>query len=75
MRLRWPEAGGTGRITRVSSYTNFFLGSTTVSGALTGLLFVSLSVAPQRLLDLLVSGVERTAAGGSPEGEHGESGR
>lgn len=31
------------------SYTNFFLGSVTVAGALTGLLFVALSVAPQRL--------------------------
>jgi hypothetical protein len=29
-------------------YTNFFLGSVTVAGALTGLLFVALSVAPQR---------------------------
>jgi hypothetical protein len=30
-------------------YTNFFLGSVTVAGALTGLLFVALSLAPQRL--------------------------
>src|ERR1035438_10750214 len=31
-------------------YTNFFLGSVTVGGALTGLLFVALSLAPQRLM-------------------------
>lgn len=30
------------------SYTNFFLGSVTVAGALTGLLFVALSVAQGR---------------------------
>ena len=40
---------GQGTITRVPSYANFFLSSTTVAGALTGLLFVALSVAPQRL--------------------------
>jgi hypothetical protein len=33
----------------VGDYTNFYLGSTTVAGALAGLLFVSLSVAPQRV--------------------------
>ena len=33
----------------MGDYTNFYLGSTTVAGALAGLLFVSLSVAPQRL--------------------------
>jgi hypothetical protein len=32
----------------VASYTNFLVGSTTVAGALAGLLFVALSVAPQR---------------------------
>jgi hypothetical protein len=31
----------------VGSYTNFYLRSTTVAGALAGLLFVALSVAPQ----------------------------
>ncbi len=33
----------------MGDYTNFYLGSTTVAGDLAGLLFVSLSVAPQRL--------------------------
>lgn len=33
----------------MGDYTNFYLGSTTVAGALAGLLFVSQSVAPQRL--------------------------
>jgi hypothetical protein len=33
---------------RSVSYTNFFLGSVTVAGALTGLLFVALSVAQAR---------------------------
>ena len=33
----------------VGDYTNFYLGSVTVAGALAGLLFVALSVAPQRL--------------------------
>jgi hypothetical protein len=41
---------GSGTITRVSPYSNFFVGSTTVAGALAGLLFVALSVAPQRLM-------------------------
>ncbi len=34
----------------MGAYTNFFLGSVTVGGALTGLLFVALSLAPQRLM-------------------------
>lgn len=33
----------------VGDYPNFYLGSVTVAGALAGLLFVSLSVAPQRM--------------------------
>lgn len=33
----------------MGDYTNFYLGSVTVAGALAGLLFVSLSVAPQRV--------------------------
>ncbi len=33
----------------MGDYTNFYLGSVTVAGALAGLLFVALSVAPQRL--------------------------
>jgi hypothetical protein len=33
----------------VGDYPNFYLGSVTVAGALAGLLFVALSVAPQRL--------------------------
>ena len=44
-----PEPGRTGKITGVSSYTDFFLGSTTVAGALTGSLFVSLSVTSEQL--------------------------
>src|SRR5262249_62161308 len=44
-----PEPGRTGKITGVLSYTDFFLGSTTVAGALTGLLFVSLSVTSEQL--------------------------
>ncbi len=34
----------------MSPYTNFFLGSATVGGALTGLLFVALSLAPKRIM-------------------------
>ncbi len=36
-------------IVSVPSYTHFFAGSAPVAGALVGLLFVALSVAPERL--------------------------
>lgn len=46
----------------MSSYVPFFSGSATVSGALTGLLFVALSVAPERISAGTASLQHRTVA-------------
>ncbi len=46
----------------VGDYTNFFLSSTTVAGALTGLLFVAVSLAPDRLLGERASQQQRSVA-------------
>jgi hypothetical protein len=43
-------------------YTNFFLGSTTVAGALTGLLFVAVSIAPGRMIGPEASAELRSVA-------------
>ncbi len=43
-------------------YTNFFLASTTVAGALTGLLFVAVSIAPGRMTGSEASAEARSVA-------------
>jgi hypothetical protein len=47
---------------QVGDYTNFFLSSTTVAGALTGLLFVAVSLAPERMLGAQASEQQRSVA-------------
>ena len=47
---------------QVGDYTNFFLSSTTVAGALTGLLFVAVSLAPVRMLGAQASEQQRSVA-------------
>jgi hypothetical protein len=46
----------------VASYANFFVGSTTVAGALAELLSVALSVAPQRLMGATASTEQQAIA-------------